>query len=492
MRLIDSIRSALSRFVQPVKGMYEAGKRFVGGVRSYIHASYGDARFDSDKATRSEIARKARYFEANNAIVNRLADLFEQYTIGATGLPIIPATSDETFNQLVAREWEAWCERCDFNGQFSFPTIQSMMARSWFIDGEAILIKAHDYGTPAEPRIQIIEGHRVSSPTENIPSSRIVDGIEVDDFGRPKWYWVNTGFDGQTYQRKAISDIVHVWEPSRPGQLRGLSFLYPVLNDIHDLDDLQIFEMRAAKEAADTTTVVYNQTGELEAGQFGDLQRSRFDATVTNAEGTDQTVQREKFYRQAMGGRTVVAFRGDKVEQFASNRPTVATQGYWDHLVAKICVGVGMSKLLVFPQSMQGTVVRADLDVCDAFFRSRSSVIQGKVVEVYQWWLRWAVLNVKTLANPPKDFLRVTTRAPRSVKVDIGYDAAALLSELEAGTENLEGALTPKGRDWRKHLRQNAAELSFIRDLAAEFDVEPGQIAKKAAQSAQVSSPQFP
>lgn len=485
--MLTRIRQIIARLASVPKAMYEAGKRYGNGARSWLDAVYGDARFDASQATRSEIARKARFFEANDAIVNRLADLFEQYTVGPTGIPVIPSTSDEAFNATAAREWAAWCERCDFNGQVSFSTMQSLAARAWFIDGDGFWVKTSNMGFPAEPRLQMVESHRVSGPDQGFNSSRVHDGVALDSYGRPVGFWINTATPGEmttAHRLFAASDVVHIWEPSRIGMLRGLSFLYPVLNDLHDLSDLGIYEMRAAKASAEPTTVITNEAGELTTGQLEDLQRSRFSGTVQNAEGTDITVEKSKYYANSPGGRTLIAQRGDKVEQFVSQRPSVAVQAFWDHIIGKICVGVGMSKLLVFPASMQGTVVRADLDVCDAWFRSRSSVMQGKVVEVYQWWIKWAVLNVPGMTNPPKDFLRCTTRAPRSVKVDVGYDSAATIAELKAGLRTYESICAPMGEDWRNVLQQSAVEAAFVSALADKFGIPAHEIASKAYESA--------
>src|SRR6266550_122033 len=56
--------------------------------RSWLPASVQDARFDFDSSTRLELIRRSRYWEANNAIVNRLCDVLEQYTVGTAGLKV--------------------------------------------------------------------------------------------------------------------------------------------------------------------------------------------------------------------------------------------------------------------------------------------------------------------------------------------------------------------------------------------------------------------
>ncbi|NBR68446.1 MAG: hypothetical protein EBT79_14465, partial [Actinobacteria bacterium] len=51
--------------------------------RSFLDTSYTSVRFDVTASTRQQIVRKSRFFEQNNAVMNRLGDLFENYTVGS-------------------------------------------------------------------------------------------------------------------------------------------------------------------------------------------------------------------------------------------------------------------------------------------------------------------------------------------------------------------------------------------------------------------------
>src|SRR5687767_12103403 len=84
------------------------------------------------QGTRLELVRKSRYFEKNNAIVNRLVDLFEQFTVGAAGLQLIPASSDAAWNERALLSFEQWSQFCDLTSLHTFGTLQSLCARSWF------------------------------------------------------------------------------------------------------------------------------------------------------------------------------------------------------------------------------------------------------------------------------------------------------------------------------------------------------------------------
>jgi capsid protein len=460
---------------------YEAGQRY-GTSRSHLPGWVQDARFDADNATREEIMRKARYFEKNSGLVNRLADLFEQFTVGPCGLQLIAASSEEDWNAKAMEKWNEWQKFADLTSLQPFSVLQSLIARRWFIDGEIFIIKTRGSESPSRPRIQLIESHRVRTP-DNLSAEegrRIIDGVEVDGRGRPVAYHIRDGFDEQTFRRVPANQVIHVFEPSRPGEYRGMSFFAAVMNELHDLDDLLLLEMRAAKDAAEKSTFIETASGELrQSGQRAE----RTTATTQNSSGEDVTVSRTRWLKEMIGGRVAALKMGEKVHQFLSNRPTVSQQWYFDYLTGRITAGVGISKLLVYPFSMQGTVTRADLDVMAGFFRSRSEVLAAAFTEVRNYVMDWETKNEVTLADPPADWRKVTVRAPRSVNVDVGRNSSAMLSELKAGARTYQDVYAELGQDYREQLRQRAKEAKYIRDLAKEFEVTPADISDFAAEA---------
>lgn len=480
MKLRDRLRLVITSLLRPdlVLARYEAGQRW-SPRRSTLPGWVQDARFDADQMTRLEIVRKARYFERNSALVNRLADLFEQYTVGPCGLKFIPASSDQEWNARAAVWWEGWSKYCDLSSLQTFGTVQSLCARSWAIDGEVFIVKTYGKPRPKQqsyPRIQLVETHRVKTPAGMYGDPKIIDGIQVDERGRPAIYWVDQG-DGaieENFKGVPSDQIVHVGEPSRPGMLRYLPLLYPVLNDLHDLDDLQMLEMDAAKEAAQTTSVIKTKSGELSAEDF---RRVRFlNDSATQGTSGGSAKERSQYYEDVFRGRVKVLRNGDDYAQHASARPSIVTQDYWDRIESKVCAGFGISKLLVYPWSMQGTVTRADLDVAATFFRSRSAVLAYKFTEIWQWVMGWAVQNVLELADPPADWRKVTVRPPRSVNVDVGRNATALIAEYEAGWRTLEEICAELGNDWREVLRQRGVERAAAREVEQEFGLSTGEL----------------
>lgn len=458
MNLIQRIRAA-TRFVVAPQARYEGARHTTH--RSLVHGSVQSAQFDIDPYSRYELVRRSRYFERNNAFVNRIADLFEQYTVGS-GIAFFPASSDTRWNEAALAYWRDWQRFADLSSRLSFGTLQGIISRALFVDGEIFVLLTR--GQTGTPRIQLIESHRIKTPPD---AKNVIDGVEIDDRGRPVAYHVVTE-DGQrreTFTRIEADNVVHIFEPGRAAQYRGLPALYPVMNDLHDLDDLQIFEMRAAKAASQVQNVIKTKEGEV---TDDDIIRG----TITGSDGA----QRADYYRDVFDGEVKVLKHGDEFAQFQVERPSAATSGYWDYLTAKVCAGVGIPKEIVLPSSMQGTSIRSVLDIANAFFRSRSSVIADHVRRIYEYVIEAGIRNEVALRPPPPDWYRSTYRAPRSINVDVGRNSAAAVAEFKTGMRTLQSIYAETGEDWREQLRQKAAEIAYAQELAQEFNVDRAEI----------------
>lgn len=474
-KLFNRILESISVATAIVFNRYE-GATPMWGTRTWLPAAIQDARFDADGATRLELLRRSRYWEQNSGIMQRLVDLFEQFTVGSNGLQCVPDSSSEPYNESASDWFSKWSQYPDLVSKQSFPILQTLMARSWFVDGEIFILKTYSAETN-RPRVQLIEGHRVGTPPDRSgdEGKSIIDGVQVNAVGRPVGYWIKQTEAQDSYKLVPAVQVIHLFEPVRPGMMRGLPFCYAVMNDLHDLEDLQMLEMRAAKQASDITNVLTNETGEANPA---DMRRNAMKIQTANADA--QTVEKSdaQYYQTTLGGRTVVLKKGQTFEQFQSTRPSVAQREYWDYVVAKICAGVGISRLLVFPYSMQGTVTRADLDVSSVFFRSRSAVIATAVREIYEWVMTWANQYDRQLDGKPTDgtALNAVIRPPRTVNVDVGRNSSAAIAELEAGGRTYQDWYAEYGEDWRKQLRQKTQERAYIHKLAKEFSTPDYQI----------------
>jgi hypothetical protein len=159
-------------------------------------------------------------------------------------------------------------------------------------------------------------------------------------------------------------------------------------------------------------------------------------------------------------------------------RPTVATQAYWDLHYTLICIGYNVPKILVMPYSLQGTVTRADLDICSfGFGREHFEIIAELLKEVYEWQTQWAIDYDRSLdGEAPEDPIAVVIRPPRAPNVDVGYTAKSLETELKLGVKTIPDVYAEKQQDFRQKAREIAEYLKYVRELSEEFGVDPGAI----------------
>lgn len=441
-----------------------------------------DARFDIDQMSLREMIRKCRYFAKNNPLCDRITDLFEQYTVGATGLEMVPATSDPKFNANVKAAWLEWCEAPDATSGKDYATLSGEGANALCPDGNFLIVKSFETvpakpGQPSkQPRVQLVEVHRLQTPDGRTGDSTIHQGLQLNSRGKVAGYWIADGLDGTKTNYHNAEDVIHVFKSKRPGQYFGLPIFSSAINKIHDLDDLSVLQMRKAKQNARIGNILKRKGGEFPTDE--DAQR-RLDSTTTdNSEGTEQTTSRLRGYQEAIGGEWIALNTDEDITQTRSESPSVTEQWHWEKVEKEICATAGISRNMVFPESMQGTVARADLEISAATLRAWSHLQAKAWIKVYLWWLDWAVQNDPRLKNPPTDYKKVDYRAPRGPNVDVGWNSQAVISELDSGLRTFSGTYAELSQDWMPQLRQRAIERRYIKDLAKEFDLDEEEVVK--------------
>ncbi len=492
----------LNRAWRAARNYIRAGQRY-SRDRSDMWGEVGEPYEEITSAERREIVRKCHIFEGRNAIVNQFSDLIEQYAIGPHGLQFIPSSSDIKWNAAAKKFWDAAQENIDLTSLQTFGTLQALIARAVYIrDGESFALLTHgtetrkpvdksrpEFPMPVErPRVQIIESHRIATPPnlQEQEGVRIFDGVRVDDRRRPIGFYVrdvhsnSLGIGEQVFRYYTTDQLIQMGEPSRAGEFRFLPLLYPVLDDIHDLDDLQTLGMRSAKNQSRLANVIKNSSGEFSPTQ---VTRNRFRVGTQDANANAVAEDRLRHYKQVLGAETIALRKGEEFEQAESKTPSQSMQWLLEYITWKICAGVGIPKILVYPQSIQGTVSRGEYDRANAFFRARSAALASFFKRIYLYFIEWGINNIPDMSSPPSDWRNCTYRPPRAVNVDVGRNSAAKIAELESGGGTLEGWYAELGEDYVAQLTQKAREAKLIHELAKEFGVTPGEISKPVLDS---------
>lgn len=497
---MNRLTRALHRAVKSVRNLFEAARTHWFDQSFLFGKSHQDAWMDYSAADRAAIVSSHRYYVANSELVQRIRSLFIQFSVGPTGLLCTPNSVDETWNDVRAKRWDQWCRRPEISSRCTLRELVIQWAGSLFDDGEFFVIKRQvDAGAGRWlPFLQTIEAHRCKTPGDlkGEEGRTIIDGVAIDANCQPTHYYFvkNTPKQGEPEQFEKVpaAMVVHGFKVRRPGMYRGIPEGVSAQNTLHSYEDLHKLERRAANKIASTAVVVYNELGEANAV---DTRRARFGIGTTNSAGQNVTKDRAQYYENKLGGDTLYMQRGDKMEAFNASRPSIVTQQYWDLLISQICCGYNVPKLLVVPYSLQGTVTRADLDVCTNAFRFNFEIIAAALRDVYEWQTDWEVrygrefrdaLGKASVSNPtPPDYQCVVIRPPRAPDVDVGYNANALKIELALGTKTYQDVLAERQQNWQQVFRDAAESAFYLKKLAAEFSKKEAGITISADEIAQ-------
>lgn len=466
--------------------------------RTYLPAFVRDARHDANSFSRWEMSRKIRYFERNTWLVKALRDEDVKWTVGPNGLQVIPASSDDEWNKWMLEDYLAWCQSPCLDSTITMPQVHKQIAGECHVDGELFVNETFRRfrSRPSEPAIQLVRSHRVSSPGQDYSyrdEADIVDGVQLgkDQTGKvvgPVGYFVRDGFIDSEWNFRGIEVMHHVFDPKTVGLYRCVTPYHACLNTLHDLDDLEMFEMQRAKSNAEVSNILTNPAGEIPPQT---LRQNRWNQSSSTSNPSDADLEkRTEMYRRILGSRTIALKSGEKLEQFDNRNPSAATQWYWRYKIGQICSAVRVPMILIFPDMIgvsQGTVVRGIYDDAHESFREKYFIYAHAARRMYRFYANWARYNRPKLVDAPADWDTCHVIPPRAVNVDVGYTADTTIAKLLAGLTDYDTEAGSHGSTAEVIFRRKARQVALIKRIAQEesersgFEVKPGEIAGQLA-----------
>lgn len=205
-------------------------------------------------AATAPVRSRARYFAANNPYACSGVAAFTAALIGAG---IVPASGhrDSATRKLIGGTFMQWAANADADGLTDFWGLQAAATAAMAVDGEAFLLISN---TSAGPHLRLIPAEMVDAAhtVELGGGCRIVASVEFDATGQRVAYHVSPTRPTDTYSnysppiRVPAEDMIHLFRPIGAGQVRGMSWLAPVLLRLSELDQLEDALLVGSKVAA--------------------------------------------------------------------------------------------------------------------------------------------------------------------------------------------------------------------------------------------------
>jgi lambda family phage portal protein len=172
--------------------------------------------------------------------------------------------TDLKLKKRLQRLWADWTQEADADGLLDFYGLQTLIARAIIESGEVFIRfcpRRPGNGLTVPLQLQILEAdhldHHYNTVAPN--GNEIRMGIEFDKNGQRKAYWMFREHPGETYPttmnphdriRIPASEILHAFQPLRPGQQRGRPWLSALILTMHELNQFNDAELVRKKTAA--------------------------------------------------------------------------------------------------------------------------------------------------------------------------------------------------------------------------------------------------
>ena len=251
---------------------YEAasrGRRTSGWARSRADVNAVLAR------AAPELRMHARDLVRNNGWAKKAQRVIANNTTGGWGLTPRALGPESVRAKAIWTEW-ADAPTCDAEGLRPFSAIQHQVMRAFATDGEVLIRRRRrlpEDNLPVPLQIQILEVDCLDS-TRDAETSKaggpIIQGVEFDKIGRRAAYWIFPEHPGSSRaktesKRVPAGDVIHVLDPERPGQVRGVSLFGAGIVPLKDLDEYEDAELMKQKIAACFAAFVSDPEGDASA-----------------------------------------------------------------------------------------------------------------------------------------------------------------------------------------------------------------------------------
>lgn len=400
---------------------------------------------------------RTRQLIANTAHGANASETFVSY---ATGTGIVPHPLLDNINQkkAIKQAFLDWTDEADADNLTDFFGLQSMVARALFDAGE-VFIRRRDRraedGLFVPMQLQLLEAEQLDiSYHSQAPGSgnRIRCGIEFDAIGRRLAYWFFREHPGdgtvtfnRTYDRVRVpaDQVLHVYKPLRPGQIRGRPWLTPGIVKLYDWDKYNDAELTRKLGSAMHMGAITQDLGE-DIASTGLVD----DDTEADEAGTA--------YPTMEPGTMPVLPRGTQVSW---NNPADVGPNYEAfayRTLLELCAAMGLPYFSVSGDTSKANYSSIRSALID--FKRRMEQFQWETL-IYQmcrpvyvkWWMPAAVISgavrLPGYVTNPRAYSRVKWITPRWDWVDPLKDAQAEKLMVDSGFKPRDTVIEERGDD---------------------------------------------
>jgi len=419
--MLEAFRSRVARMIaRPL-----AVRRFdgaAGGRRASGFGTFGRTASEVSAAA-TTVRSRARYLAGSNPHVSNAVG---NWVASLVGTGIVPTGDAEQ-----VRRFTDWAESADADGRTDFWGLQEAIARPLIVDGE-VFVRVRV--TEAGVRLQLIPAEMVDEAhtVDLQDGGYIINGIEFSADGERLAYWVLPALPTDQFAsyrapvRVPAADILHIFKPIGIGQVRGISWLAPIIVPASEFDAIVDALAVGVKVAALNCAFLTDQNGTA-AG-----------ASPYHGDQTGSVLE------SGLEPGTLRILPSGFDVKFNAPQQANETASFLRFNLQMLAAGLGLPEHM-----LSGDLSNANYSSLRAGllpFRARVEQVQyGTLVPqlLNPVWRR--VMFVDSLSGATGEPSRVEWLPPRWAQVDPLKDTEATVAEIDAGLTSRKKAVAERG-----------------------------------------------
>lgn len=407
------------------------------------------------------LRNQARYLVANNAVAARAAQAFVDNVIGP-GITLLPKLGDAGLKSLLLKQWNRWTDLSDADGMLNWYGQQALAARSMFVDGE-VFVRMF-IGSDGTLRLQLLPPEFIDT---TIARDNVIAGIEFEGSRRSAYYlheW-HPGQPGRMPRsiRIPASEILHIFRPKTPGQLRGVTELLAILNRLNDLDQF------------DRATLVKQKTGALLTGFI----------TTPNENPLGASRAEDGAWTASLEPGTIQRLSPGESMEFSDPPETAGYSDFAKTQLRLIASGLGLPYNVVSGDLSDTSYSSARVGLIE--FRKYIDALQWHFIHmfcrpVFQRWVELEILRgtLPSFDGGAQEYMENISWAPPAMQMtDPQREVDAMVRAIRAGLMSREMAVASLGYDLAEVDAQIAAGNTAADAAGIVLDSDPRKVTQQ-------------
>lgn len=430
---------------------------------------------DQQKSDQDTIVARSRDAWRNQMLGQAVVNRLDINVIGA-GLVAKPkVTGNKELSNEIKKRFEKWCKHCEYEDDVNFYSFQSLVFSSALIAGDVFVNTV--VNEKDELKLQAIESERVSNSNLTPDTKDRIQGVYLSN-GKPMAYSVQSTHPGdlrpeyvwKTFQKYGSETgrqrFFHLWRKVRPGQVRGIPILTPVLESFRKID--RYIDASLIDAVVTSLFSAFVKTdGAAEIPGYTD----------STQEVAQTEIKQDRIFLKP--GMVLNLQPGEDVSFGDPGRPNPNFEAFLNAIIRMISAAIGIpyDVLMMLYNSSYSASRAAIMQFWKTVLKYRWEFIEKFCQPIYELWLENEVLSGRLdLDLSIEENFNCVWVGPTKGSIDDTKEVIAARERINLGISNIETeAEEIGGRDWMEIHAQRATEHELRKQADLEKENAPAQ-----------------